>query len=73
MAEQVEKMSKADTSERRRLCKLQDLPQHLQFNKDIWTGYRRLMSSKQCVRSWGYLHNESFNCYSHGKYSRTCS
>lgn len=49
------------------LCKLGDLPKHLQFNKDIWTGYRKPMSSRSCMKSWTYLHNESFNCYSHGK------
>lgn len=51
----------------RRLCKLEDLPKHLQFNKDILTGYRRPMDARDCVRSWKYLHNESFNCYSHSK------
>lgn len=49
------------------LCKLKDLPEHLQFNKDILTGYRRPMGAKDCVRSWKYLHNESFNCYSHSE------
>ena len=51
-----------------RLCKLEDLPKHLQFNKDILTGYRRPMSAWDCLRSYKYLHNESFNCYSHGRY-----
>lgn len=51
------------------LCKLEDLPKHLQFNKNILTGYRRPMSNKECVHSWTYLHNESFNCYSHCKLS----
>lgn len=54
------------------LCKLKDLPEHLQFNKDILTGYRRPMSAKDCVRSWKYLHNESFNCYSHSKHPVYC-
>ena len=55
-------------STKQRLCKVEDLPDHLQFNKDILSGYRRPMNGMDCVRSWwNYLHNESFNCYSHGR------
>ena len=49
------------------LVKLCDLPQHLQFNPYILTGYRKPMTSRQCISSLCYWHNESFNIYSHSK------
>ena len=43
------------------------LPNHLQFNQYVHTGYRMNMSTWQCFKSLFYFHNESFNVYSHGK------
>lgn len=58
----------ASTSEAKlRLVKYTELPGHLQFNPYIYGGYRRLMGTKDCLKSLLYLHNESFNIYSHGK------
>lgn len=48
-----------------RLCKLGDLPEHLRFNPHILSGYRPPTSTRGCVRSLLYYHNESFNIYSH--------
>lgn len=48
-----------------RLRKLGDLPLHLQFNSYILSGYRPPMDARGCARSLLYLHNESFNIYSH--------
>ena len=48
------------------LCKLSDLPDHLKFNPFVYKGYRPLMSAKECIKSLSYLHNETFNTYSHG-------
>lgn len=48
------------------LCKLQDLPSHLKFNPFVYKGYRPPMSTKECLKSLLYVHNETFNTYSHG-------
>ena len=44
------------------------MPEHLQLNKYIHTGYRVDLSTWECLKSLFYLHNESFNVYSHGMY-----
>ena len=44
------------------------VPKHLQFNRFVHTGYRAELSTWDCLKSLFYLHNESFNVYSHGKY-----
>ena len=44
------------------------LPEHLQLNEYIYTGYRVDLSTWECIKSLFYLHNESFNVYSHGMY-----
>ncbi|CAI8027906.1 Progestin and adipoQ receptor family member 4 [Geodia barretti] len=49
----------------KRLYKLRELPQHLQFNEFILTGYRPPSSFSDCLRSTLHLHNESFNIVSH--------
>ena len=43
------------------------LPDHLRFNQYIHTGYRADLTPWECLKSLFYLHNESFNIYSHGK------
>ena len=51
-----------------RLLSYSDLPEwrKAQANELIREGYRQETSSyKECVRSWLYLHNESFNIHSH--------
>lgn len=47
------------------LCKIDALPQHLQFNRYIQHGYRPLLDLKGCLKSTCALHNETFNIYSH--------
>lgn len=51
-----------------RLFRLESCPPWLQFNKFILGGYRCHLSTSQCVESLFYIHNETFNIYSHGKY-----
>lgn len=48
-----------------RLYKLREIPQHLQFNEFILTGYRPPSSFSDCLKSTLHLHNESFNIISH--------
>lgn len=51
------------------LCKINDVPQYLRFNPFILTGYRvPAMTSKECLKSLGYFHNETVNILTHGKY-----
>jgi len=49
-----------------RLVSVKDLPSHLQFNPRVKKGYRPPMSLNDCLNSICYVHNESFNIYSHG-------
>ncbi|KAG9267266.1 progestin and adipoQ receptor family member 4 [Astyanax mexicanus] len=41
-------------------------PPHLQFNKYVLRGYRPVSTSRGCLQSLFYLHNESGNIYTHG-------
>ena len=50
------------------LIRLESCPRWLQFNRYILGGYRCNLSTSQCVDSLFYIHNETFNIYSHGKY-----
>ena len=50
------------------LFRLESCPPWLQFNKYILAGYRCHLSTSQCMDSLFYIHNETFNIYSHGKY-----
>lgn len=43
-----------------------DMPQHLQFNPYVLTGYRPLQGWADCVRSLFYFHNETINILTHG-------
>jgi hypothetical protein len=45
-----------------------DMPQHLQFNPYVLTGYRPLQTVKGCLTSLFYLHNETINILTHGEY-----
>ena len=45
------------------------IPDHLRFYQYVHTGYRVDLSTWECIKSLFYLHNESFNVYSHGKYA----
>lgn len=45
-----------------------DMPQHLQFNPYVLTGYRPLQSWSGCIRSLFYFHNETINILTHGKF-----
>ncbi|XP_059053524.1 progestin and adipoQ receptor family member 4 [Achroia grisella] len=43
-----------------------DMPQHLQFNPYVLTGYRPLQGWGGCVASLFYFHNETINILTHG-------
>ena len=43
------------------------IPDHLRFNRFVHSGYRVDLSTSECLKSLFYLHNESFNIYSHGR------
>lgn len=45
-----------------------DMPQHLQFNPYVLTGYRPLQSWSGCIRSLFYFHNETINILTHGEF-----
>ena len=49
-----------------RLLSVKELPPHLQFNPRVKKGYRPPMNLNDCLNSVCYVHNESFNIYSHG-------
>ncbi|XP_043475619.1 progestin and adipoQ receptor family member 4 isoform X3 [Leptopilina heterotoma] len=44
----------------------EEMPEHLQFNPHIKTGYRPLMTPTNCVRSIFFFHNETVNILTHG-------
>ena len=50
----------------RQLLHWRDMPQHLQFNPYVLTGYRPLQSWAGCVGSLFYFHNETINILTHG-------
>uniref|UniRef100_A0A182JE71 Uncharacterized protein n=1 Tax=Anopheles atroparvus TaxID=41427 RepID=A0A182JE71_ANOAO len=50
------------------LLEWKDMPQHLQFNPYVLTGYRPLQGVKGCLSSLFYVHNETINILTHGKY-----
>ncbi|CAH0723883.1 unnamed protein product, partial [Brenthis ino] len=60
------KVSRAEVSEGVELLHWRDMPQHLQFNPYVLTGYRPLQSWGGCVRSLFYFHNETINILTHG-------
>lgn len=49
------------------LLQWKDMPQHLQFNPYVLTGYRPLQGIKGCLSSLFYVHNETINILTHGK------
>ncbi|CAO1421552.1 unnamed protein product [Diamesa hyperborea] len=42
------------------------MPNHLQFNPYVHTGYRPLQTFKGCINSLFYMHNETINILTHG-------
>lgn len=44
-----------------------DMPQHLQFNPYVLTGYRPLQTVRGCMYSLFYWHNETINILTHGE------
>lgn len=63
-----EEPSQEEKPKVRLLRRWSDMPQHLQFNPHIRTGYRPLMTVGQCLRSLFYIHNETVNIITHGKF-----
>lgn len=63
------KVARAEVSEGVELLHWRDMPQHLQFNPYVLTGYRPLQSWGGCVRSLFYFHNETINILTHGTYN----
>lgn len=45
-----------------------EMPRHLQFNPYVLTGYRPLQSLHGCISSLFYMHNETINILTHGKW-----
>ncbi|XP_035440584.1 progestin and adipoQ receptor family member 4 [Spodoptera frugiperda] len=58
--------SKGEESGGVQLLHWRDMPQHLQFNPYVLTGYRPLQSWAGCVGSLFYFHNETINILTHG-------
>lgn len=50
-----------------KLLYIKDMPDHLQFNPHILSGYRPLQSPLGCVGSVFQWHNETVNIVTHGK------
>lgn len=50
------------------LLQWKDMPSHLQFNPYIYTGYRPMLSVWGSIISLFYIHNETINILTHGKY-----
>ncbi|XP_058443515.1 progestin and adipoQ receptor family member 4 [Malaya genurostris] len=48
------------------LLQWKDMPQYLQFNPYVLTGYRPLQGVKGCLSSLFYVHNETINILTHG-------
>ncbi|CAH2085666.1 unnamed protein product [Euphydryas editha] len=61
------KVGRAEVGDGVELLHWRDMPQHLQFNPYVLTGYRPLQSWGGCVRSLFYFHNETINILTHGK------
>ncbi|XP_034179073.2 progestin and adipoQ receptor family member 4 [Osmia lignaria lignaria] len=60
------RMQAQETPKIRLLRRWSDMPQHLQFNPHIRSGYRPLMTVRQCLGSLFYIHNETINIITHG-------
>lgn len=52
------------------LLSYSDMPPHLQFNPYITSGYRPILDAWGCVRSLCYVHNETVNIFTHGKFEK---
>lgn len=70
----VDKIRKGDTDANNRiilmpsdLLQWKDMPQHLQFNPYVLTGYRPLQTIRGCINSLFYMHNETINILTHGE------
>ena len=63
-----DKDHRARRKPRLQLLQWKDMPRHLQFNPYIYSGYRPLMSVWGCLNSMFYLHNETINIFTHGKF-----
>ena len=51
-----------------KLLKIHQIPSHLRFNKYVLTHYRPTTNFIGCLKSLFYLHNETVNILTHGKY-----
>jgi len=61
-----EKLAKGDN--KNKLLRIEEMPDYLQFNPYIITGYRELLTTEGSLRSLFYFHNETVNILTHGKY-----
>ena len=52
-----------------KLLKIHQIPSHLRFNKYVLTHYRPTTNFIGCLKSLFYLHNETVNILTHGKYN----
>ena len=51
-----------------KLLKIHQIPSHLRFNKYVLTHYRPTTNFMGCLKSLFYVHNETVNILTHGKY-----
>ena len=62
----IEEPSSSQARDLRKLVNYEDIPIWYQDNPNIRTGYRPVSNSNRlCFWSWTYIHNETFNIYSH--------
>ena len=70
-AKQLEKpLERSDVisdSNERKLLGWHQIPTHLRFNRFILSHYREPTGWKGCIKSLGYIHNETINILTHGK------
>ncbi|RWS14955.1 progestin and adipoQ receptor family member 4-like protein [Dinothrombium tinctorium] len=59
--------TKCETSDSCKLFSITEIPKYLRFNPYVLSGYRKPnLTFWQCIRSLGYIHNETVNILSHG-------
>ena len=67
-AEDNKNVGSIDDKKNCKLLKIHQIPSHLRFNKYVLTHYRPTTNFIGCLKSLFYLHNETVNILTHGKY-----
>ena len=55
------------SNNKNRLLTFHQIPIHLRFNRFVLSHYRTPTDWKGCIKSLGYMHNETINILTHGK------